>query len=278
MEHWNQFNFLILYEMKKILLIIGVTLCLYSCEDILDLKPLDKLSETDVWNDPTLIRAYVDGCYGSIPQGFRQDMPNSACDESYCIHNYGNHYIIQRGELTADNVTSLGGYLNFWGGAYSNIKKINTFFSRIESAAGDDAFKNAVKGEMAFIRAYIYADLIWRYGGVPIITKLFGLNDDDFSVSRNSYDECVDFIVSELDNAAGLLPARQPDNSKGRASADACRALKAKVLLYAASALNNPAHDNAKWQKAADAAEALLNAGYSLPNDYQSVLPEITLI
>jgi hypothetical protein len=67
------------------------------------------------------------------------------------------------------------------------------------------------------------------------------------------------------------LPARQPDNSKGRASADACRALKAKVLLYAASALNNPAHDNAKWQKAADAAEALLYAGYSLPDDYQSV-------
>jgi hypothetical protein len=80
----------------------------------------------------------------------------------------------------------------------------------------------------------------------------------------------VNFIVSELDDAVSLLPARQPDSQKGRASADACRALKARVLLYAASALNNPNSDRAKWQKAADAAEALLNAGYTLNGDYRN--------
>jgi hypothetical protein len=260
--------------MKKILLIISVTLSLYSCDDVLDLKPLDKLSETDVWNDPALIRTYVDGCYGSIPHNFREDMLNSACDESYCIHNYGGFQVVQRGELTSDNISSLGGSLNLWNNGYGNIRKINVFFSQIEFAAGDETFKNVVKGEMTFIRAYIYANLIWRYGGVPIITKVFGLNDEDFSISRNSYDECVDFIVAELDNAAGFLPARQPDDQKGRASADACRALKARVLLYAASALNNSAHDNAKWQKAADASEVLLNVGYELQDDYQSVFTE----
>jgi hypothetical protein len=38
---------------------------------------------------------------------------------------------------------------------------------------------------------FMHIYLICRYGGVPIITKLFGFNDDDFSVLQNSYDECV---------------------------------------------------------------------------------------
>lgn len=145
---------------------------------------------------------------------------------------------------------------------------MNIFFSKIDGAPGDDTFKNGVKGEMMFLRANLYANLIWRYGGVPLITKVFALNDD-FKVSRASYDDCVKFIVQELDAAEGLLPANQPDAQQGRASANACKALKSRVLLYSASELNNPSHDRSKWQAAADASEALLNAGYSLNPDYQ---------
>jgi hypothetical protein len=129
--------------------------------------------------------------------------------------------------------------------------------------------KSTAIGEMKFIRAYMYANLIWKYGGVPLITKVFQLNED-YAVTRNSYDECVNFIVTELDDTISRLPTRQPDNQKGRTSADACRALKAQVLLYAVSALNNPNRDRAKWQKAADAVEPLLNASYTLNGDYWS--------
>lgn len=255
--------------MKKIIFIIYITLLATSCNK-LELKPLDKLSETDTWNDPALVRLYVNATYNILQHGFQSDLLAAACDEAYNIHGYGNFQVVQRGELSQDNVTSLSGKINYFNFAYSNIRNINIFFSKIDQVPSEDAFKTKIKGEMKFLRAYLYANLIWRYGSVPLITDVFELNGD-FAVSMTAYDDCVKFIVRELDDAAAALPADQPDNMKGAASANACKALKARVLLYAASALNNPTHDNAKWEAAANAAEDLLNAGYELQSDYQSV-------
>ncbi len=254
--------------MKKIIYLIGIIFLAASCNK-LDLTPMDRLSEADTWNDPSLIRLYVNATYNVLQHGFQQDLLTAACDEAFNIHDYGSLQSVQKGNLTADNVSSLSAKINYLNYAYSNIRTINIFFSKIDAAPVEDAFKNETKGEMKFLRADIYANLIWRYGSVPLITKVFALNDE-YSVTMSSYDDCVSFIVKELDDAAQLLPADQPDDGKGEASANACKALKSRVLLYAASSLNNPSHDNSKWQAAADAAAALLNAGYSLNPDYQS--------
>lgn len=254
--------------MKRILLIL-ISISFTACE-VLDLKPLDKVTDTDVWNDSALIELYVNAAYNSIYHEFSQDMICAASDEVYCIHNYGNQWIIQKGELTSDNVTNLSNKMNMWGAAYLSIRSINIFFSRIEEAPVDLDLKNRMIGEMKFIRAFIYANLIWRYGGVPIITNVFDLNQD-YTIYRESYDKCVDFIVKELDDAINLLPEKMSTEQQGRASGDACRALKARVLLYAASELNNPEHLKEKWERAKIATEELLNSGYSLCDDYQSI-------
>jgi hypothetical protein len=255
-------------DMKKYICILLFLTGIASC-DVLELTPLDKISETDTWTDQALIQTYVNGSYNAIQHGYVTAMISVASDEAYSIFNNAGFYFVQSGTLTSDNVSSMNSRLNQWEFAYGYLKTINTFFEKIEMAPVDDDFKSTAIGEMKFIRAYVYANLIWTYGGVPIITKVFQLNED-YAVTRNSYDECVDFIVTELDDAVSQLPARQPDTQKGRASGDACRALKARVLLYAASALNNPASDRAKWQKAADAIESLLDAGYELHGDYQN--------
>ncbi len=239
-----------------------------SCNK-LELDPLDRLSETNVWNDPSLIQLYVNGNYSCLLHEFQQDLLSAACDETYCIHNWANMRVMQNGEISADNITGVSNKINYFNWAYGYIRNINIFFEKIDNAPGDEAFKNQVKGEMTFLRAYLYANLAWRYGGVPLITNVFELNDD-YTVSRASYEEMVNFVNGELDKAIALLPPDQPASQKGRASANACRALKSRVLLYAASKLNNPQHDAVKWQAAAEAAQELLNAGYSLNNDYQS--------
>jgi hypothetical protein len=254
-------------EMKKIIYILLILITGSSCNK-LELKPLDKLSETDIWNDQLLIKLYVNATYNTLQHGFQQDLLSAATDEAYNIHNWTNLRVVQTGAITADNVEDIGGKVNYFNSAYNNIRNINVFFSKIDGAPGDNDFKNGVKGEMMFLRANLYANLIWRYGGVPLITKVFALNDD-FKVSRASYDDCVKYIVNELDVAAGLLPSDQPDDQQGRASGNACKALKSRVLLYSASELNNPTHDKSKWQAAADASQTLLNAGYSLNPDYQ---------
>jgi len=242
-------------------------LLLGSC-DVLELTPIDKLSEKTIWEDEALIEAYVNGSYNAIPHGFGQDMLCAATDETYCIHNYGNLWPVQRGEMTQDNVTGFSAKINFWEHAYKHIRNINTFFEKIEAAPVDNNKKNRMTGEMKFLRALLYSNLIWRYGGVPIITKVYGLNED-YTVKRDTYDASVDFILSDLDEAIGLLPARQPADMLGKAGGDACAALKSRVLLYAASKQNNPSNDKSRWQKVVETTETLLDKEYSLYDDYE---------
>lgn len=267
--------------MKKIIYIYLLMMLVSSC-DVLDITPSDRIVEDVVWDNQALVELYVTTCYHGVEHGFFQGGPFGA-GESGEIFN-GENNIVPQGILTADNVTtanpsdnllSLFGTppgLNYWTNGYSYIRKINTFFEKIEAATLDADLKNRLKGEMKFMRAFIYSHLIWRYGGVPIFENTFQLNDNYFTnVSRASYDECVKFIVSDLDQAIGLLPNQQTGSNLGRASADAARALKSRVLLYAASPLNNQNHDQAKWQAASDAAATLLNARYSLFGNYQGL-------
>jgi starch-binding outer membrane protein, SusD/RagB family len=255
-------------DMKKIIYILIIVFTATSCNK-LELTPLDKISDTSTWTDQNLIQLYVNAQYNVLLHGYQNDLLPAADDEAFNIHQYGNLYMIQTGQLTQDNVTDFSNKINYWDFAYSYIYNINVFFSKIDAAPVDAAFKNSAKAEMRFLRAYIYANLIWRYSTVPIITRVFDLHDD-FKVTQSSYDDCVKFIDSELDAAAAQLPPDQPVSQQGRASANACLALKARVLLYDASLLNNPNHDNARWQAAADASAALLNLGYSLNPDYQA--------
>lgn len=249
---------------------------IFSCDqNILNVSPLNEISDADVWNNQALIELYVNSNYNDVGCNFSQNMFCALDDEAYNIHDAGA-IGIQEGQLTADNasnVTSINNMFDYWATAYSSIRNINIYFSKINASPVDPVSKTQMNAEMMFIRAFIYSNLIWRYGGVPIITKVFNLNDD-YSVKRNSYDECVTYICAELDTVIANLPAKEPADQEGRASGDAAKALKSRVLLYAASPLNNPTNDLAKWQQAADAAAALLNSGYSLNDDYQQTFLE----
>jgi hypothetical protein len=254
-------------KMKKIIYTLIIVITATSCNK-LELTPLDKISDTSTWSDQNLIQLYVNAQYNVLVHGYQNDLLPAADDEAFNIHQFGNLFMVQTGQLTQDNVTDFSNKINYWDFAYSYIYNINVFFSKIDAAPVDATFKNGAKAEMRFLRAYIYANLIWRYGNVPIISKVFDLHDN-FKVTQTSYDDCVKFIDSELDAAIAQLPNNQSVSQEGRASANACLALKARVLLYAASIQNNPNHDNVKWQAAADASAALLNQGYSLNADYQ---------
>jgi len=133
-----------------------------------------------------------------------------------------------------------------------------------------------LRAEVRFLRAYFYMELIKRYGGVPIIDKV--LTEEEAMVAkRNSFDECIDFIVNECDAVYPILtesyfnygiPSGQTvgkgdggtDLTKlGRVEKPAAVALKLRALLYAASPLNNPTKDTERWIKAANAGQAFLS-------------------
>lgn len=256
-----------LLTLLKRLALATVLLPLNSCdESFLERQPLDKISEADVWSDEKLIEAFVNSCY-NVRHGFLVDyylMPLT--DEAY-RRGRETYHLINRGEITPVNNTALDHWSNFYG----IVTNCNIFFKNIEKAPIDEPVKNRMIGEVTFLRAYAYFRLISLYGGVPLITDVFGLKDD-FSVTRNSFAECSDFIVQELAKASDLLPVAYTGANLGRVTKGAALALKARALLYAASPLNNPSNDKTKWQAAADAAKAVVDMGvYSLYPNYKSL-------
>lgn len=261
-----------------IILLSSLFVGLSACEkDFLDRKPLDTYSELDVWTDLNLVETYVNSKYRVLPHVYNWDVASgtglsAASDEGYSRFNYENVFQWNQGTMSPDNLS-----MDSWTTDYSYIRDCNTFFQKIDGVSGDENMKKRLKGEMKFLRAWCYFDLTARYGGVPIITKPYSLQDPSFEVARNSYDECVNFITSELNEAATLLPESYNGSNLGRITKGAVLALKSRVLLYAASALHNSSKEKNKWQAAADAAKAVIDlanlGSYSLYQgaDYKQI-------
>ncbi|WP_225974212.1 RagB/SusD family nutrient uptake outer membrane protein [Arachidicoccus ginsenosidivorans] len=115
--------------MKLIKYLFIIVVAFSSCNK-LDLTPLDKISDTDTWNDPALIQLYVNACYNSLMHGFQQDLLSAASDDAFNIHDPGNFALIQKGELTADNVTDVSNKIDYFDYAYGYIRTINIFLAR----------------------------------------------------------------------------------------------------------------------------------------------------
>lgn len=278
--------------MKKIAYTLTIALILIqatSCkDDFLDKDPLDKFSEQAVWNDPALVQTFVNNIYFGNPHGFSNQMLASLTDESMYNADFGSSNVTKSLVTPSDysvwdmNWTGQRYRGMIWNNVYKYIRSCNVFFERIDEAPFEDAsVKERLKGEVHFLRAQLYHNLVSLYGGVPVITETYDLSSD-FLAARNSYEESIAFITAECDLAAELLPVKQEGANQGRATKGAALALKARVLLHAASELYhntswtggyaNPelvgyvgGDRQARYQAAKDAAKAVIDLGaYSL--------------
>jgi len=266
--------------MKKIIAILILSGCLAACRrNVLDIAPQDRISDNAVWADPNLVAAYENNLYNGIPHGFYIHMYSKYADEAINTAPCCGANIFAQNTYNPDNITQAnqgdywGGYMYYWTQGYQFIREANLFLSKMADPKSISfGNKQQLVGEVHFLRAFMYFNLIERYGGVPIVDTTYNLGDSaDFK--RNTFDECVAFIKKDLDMAKPLIPQHYDatDPNFGRATQDACLALWSRVTLYAASPLYNTANDPSKWQTASDAAAALLNSGYSLYPDYRTL-------
>ena len=202
-------------------------------------------------------------------------------DEAMFTHSGRNIQTFTEGSETASNLGWISATYN-WDNMYSAIRQANVALDRLPTSTfEDDVLRDRLIGEAHFLRAYYYHQLLRFYGGVPIIDKPYNLNED-YTIARNTFEECVNFIVADLDAAAQLLDGKP--FTKGRGSKLAALALKSRVLLYAASDLHDAAVAKSKsavlnsyanielvaytsgdqqtrWQAAKAAAKAVIDAG-----------------
>ncbi|HRE51042.1 MAG TPA: RagB/SusD family nutrient uptake outer membrane protein [Flavitalea sp.] len=259
------------YVFCMALLILSCFLFSSCMKNVLDKAPTDRFSDESVWRDANLIEQLVNNTYREMPTNntYASQQIGSVSGETY--RGSGASNFINSGNITPSQL----GVLNFWTSTASRfnywkvITNCNLFFNNIEASPIDETLKTRMMGEMYFLRAYAYFRLVAFYGGVPLILKPFDLTDN-FDVPRNTYDECMKFVIEELDRAVAALPLTQPATQLGRLTKGAALAAKSRALLYMASPLNNPTNDLAKWQAAADAAKAVIDLNlYGLYPDYK---------
>jgi starch-binding outer membrane protein, SusD/RagB family len=228
--------------MKKIKLKLGLLSALLvlaiSCDkEFLNTQPLDKISSEATWGDGPLSEAFVFNVYSFLGYGgFEEQALAAYTDEAMFTHSGRNINTFTEGAESPSNLAWKSPTYE-WGNMYLAIRQANIALDRLPKATFNNAtLKDRLTGESHFLRAYYYQQLLRFYGGVPLIDKPYGL-DDDYSAPRNTYEEVVNFIVADLDKAIKLLEGKP--ETPGRASKISAMALKARVLTYAASDLHD---------------------------------------
>jgi hypothetical protein len=248
------------FKINSTALLVCTALIFGGCKKALDLQPLDSYSEKDVWSDPKLAQVFVNNIYNETVLAYQDGGFGWAAqtDELYGNFNWTNENLYVRGESTPDNQTS--GSLNHWNKMYASIRSSNIFFANIGKITGTEEAVNTMKGEVYFLRALAYFELLKRFGGVPLIVKVYDVNDRNFDEKRASWTETKDFILADITEALKTLPAvYSNDPDKGRATAGAALALKSRLLLYAASPYFNKSNDRKLWEDAKLAAKAVID-------------------
>ncbi|MBW6536509.1 MAG: RagB/SusD family nutrient uptake outer membrane protein [Mariniphaga sp.] len=266
--------------MKYIRILAVLLIVLASCEDaILDKTPLDSYSDPVVWSDINLAKAYLARAYDQVEYGMdKGEMLGAMTDELVTARGFTGRPWNQA-QITADRLGSNRGHLNW--GHFGNIRRINAFLQNVEDVpSGYEGSEKAsieeqvalLKGEGLFLRAWEYHAIMRSHGGLPLMDKPLSLNEDFLEIKRATFEETINFIVADCDQAAALLNLKS-GMEMGRATKEAAMALKARVLIFAASELTagpkvandlvgytNP-NRTELWTKAKNATKAVMDLG-----------------
>ncbi|MFT3795902.1 RagB/SusD family nutrient uptake outer membrane protein [Flavobacterium sp.] len=173
-----------------------------------------------------------------------------------------------------DNLDFVSSSLSFnevWKSRYGGIGRANKAIFYLDQFNIDANLKSRYIGEVKFLRALWYFDLVRCFGGVPIITTEIDINDEETVNNtvyiRKSKQETYAQIESDLVDAIDRLPLKSgyAPQDLGKVTKGAAQALLAKVYLY-----------QEKWQQAYDMAGNVITSGeYALLGDYAQVWRQV---
>ncbi len=285
-------------SIKQIFLLCIVVIGSLSCKKFFDQVPNDRMTIEEVFKKKATSEKFLANIYSSVPddQQVIHDFPwVGTTDEADLTWSGGLNYPINIGNLSPTMTTP-----DYWAPYYRAIRSATYFLNHIDEndeirSLNGQQLIDQYKAEARFLRALFYFCLMRQYGPVILVGEDVIAPDApsaEMQQPRNTYDECVNYVVSELDKAAAVLPLvpernGQPNDAEyGRATKGIALSVKARLLLYAASpqfngntdlsefknaegiVLISQTLDAEKWKKAADAAKAVIDLGiYSLYKD-----------
>ena len=225
-------------------ILLATVLLLGACgEDFLDLKP-----ETDVvlegfFENAEEVNLGVISVYDGLQGG-----ENGNDEAGGNVRTLYKMVVLRadNGENTAFNGDQFDGFYqqnndgdidNFWDGAYNVISRANLVLDQIKAMNNlreeEQALIRQYEGELKFLRAYNYFNLVRIFGDVPLITETIPNVEESYNLLRTSADQVYGQIITDLQEAIQQLPLRSDYNADqlGRATRGAAQSLLAKVYL-----------------------------------------------
>lgn len=247
--------------MKIFRLIILVLLIsqFYQCEFV-DVVPEEAPTLEHAFSNRAVTYKFMNTCYSHLPDPtdpFYYPAHFTSEDELEFKDSRAENNSIA-GKI-ADGLQSASNPLqDYWSGRnggkalYVGIRDCNIFLENIHKPQ-DILEMERIRwtAEVKFLKAFYHFFLLKLYGPIAIVDENLPISatPEETQIYREPIDDCVNYIVSLLDEAIVDLPPvlTDPDLELGRITQTIALAVKAKVLVWAASPLFNGNPDYAGW-------------------------------
>lgn len=151
-----------------------------------------------------------------------------------------------------------GEIANLWNGYYAALYNNNLTLEKMVTAELPDASRKEIEGQLKFLRAYMYFNLVQYFGDVVIVTSTLATPDPAFDLVRSPQAEVWTQIEKDLNEAIALLPATySAAGDKGRATKGAALSLLGKSQLI-----------NKKYTETVTTLKQVTTLGYALTANY----------
>ena len=220
--------------MKKIkyIVLLAVIVLFTACENDLNTAPEDSFTTGNFYKNASDLEAAVNAAYGGLQKNglyafnyhilMETRSDNTFEEEPSNSGGFGDVDLFNR-------VTTNGVFRQTWVDSYVTIQAANIVLNRIDAITDmDNSLKNIRKGEMKFIRALVYYNLVNLYGNVPLVLQETTNPTDYFGQGRTSVQGIFDQIIIDLNEASSSLTE---SNDIGRANKGAALLLLAKAHL-----------------------------------------------
>jgi len=236
---------------NNIFYLLFITLFIFtSCnDDFLEKAPLDELTDENFWESELQVKNAANACYWAlIGKDLPLNMSEGLSDNALWYTLTGWRQI--GSGLYGSDFSLLNTRFR---DSYRQLRRCNHFLNNYQRATSvDPEILERYAAEVRFLRAFIYYYLTSFWGDVPFVTTTVNAGDEDITAPRTERSVIIDFILSELNEAAEDLPLYiQPGTDNfGRISGTAAKAMESRVALQ-----------NKRWDVARDASRALMPGG-----------------
>ncbi len=260
---------------SKIFSFLALVILLFNaCENDLNVLPQDKISKDDFLSNTKYASEVVNAAYNQM---LNFEMYSFAWIGITSITSDDADKGSSEGDAGTDkdkldNLAfdpTLRSFNDIWKQRYAGIYRCNEGIYYLSQVNLDGTLKNQYIGELKFLRAMFYFDLVRCFGGVPLVVDKIDIKDEAAVNStvyvRRTKEETYKQIEDDLKDAILLLPPQYSSSNVGRATSGAAQGLLAKVYMY-----------EEKWGDAFSAAGNVISTGrYDLLPEYADVWREV---